>query len=70
VTHTVDALLSPRLRNGYETRLYLSQPFPGKGQNWSTTSIKGSTWHVCSWNGVPATLPWLEIVACHLGVLK
>jgi hypothetical protein len=68
--HTVDGLLCPRPRDSYATRLFLSKPFPAKGRNWKTYNIKGRTWHACSWKDVPASLPWLEILACHLDPLK
>lgn len=64
--HLVDGLLCPRDRDSYSTRLFLSKPFPGKGNNWNAFNIKGLTWHACSWQGVPSTLPWLEILANHL----
>ena len=70
VMHTVDGLLCPRARDSYATRLFLSKAFPGKGNNWKTFNIKGRTWHACSWKDVPATLPWLEILACHLAPLQ
>jgi hypothetical protein len=68
--HVVNALLCPRARDSYPTRLFLSKPFPSKGQNWNVFNIKGLTWHACSLSGVPAALSWIEILANHLGVLR
>ena len=68
--HAVDGLLCPRERDGYETRLFLSQAFQGKVGTWTAFNIKGRTWYSCSWQGVPATLPWLEILANHLSPLQ
>lgn len=68
--HQTDGLLWPGPRDGYETRLFLSRPFPAKGQNWNVFNIKGRAWHACSWNGVPASLPWLQILANHLSPLR
>jgi hypothetical protein len=68
--HTVDGLLCPRERDSYETRLFLSKPFTGKVGAWNAFNIKGRTWYSCSWQGVPATLPWLEILGSHLSPLQ
>ena len=68
--HTVDGLLCPRDRDGYETRLFLSKAFPGKVANWNVFNIKGRTWHSPSWQGVSAKLPWLEILGGHLSPLQ
>jgi hypothetical protein len=67
---TVDGLLSPREHSSYTTRLFLSQPFPNRGQNWTVHQIMGRAWHAMSFNNVPASLPWSEILAIHLGELK
>lgn len=68
-TRQVDALLYPYDRDGYTSRLFLSEPFTNKGQNWNVFAICGRTWHACSWNGVPSNIPWLEILLAHLRVL-
>ena len=67
---TVDGLLCPRDHASYTTRLFLSQPFPNRGQNWTVHQIMGRAWHTMSFNNVPASLPWSEILAIHLGQLK
>lgn len=69
-TTTVDGLLCPRSHGGYTTRLFLSQSFPNRGQNWTVHQIMGRPWHTMSYNYVPASLPWAEILAIHLGQLK
>lgn len=66
----VDGLLCPRSHGSYTTRLFLSQPFPNRGQNWTVHHIMGRAWHTMSYNNVPASLPWSEILAVHLGQLK
>ena len=68
--HVVDALLCPRARDNYPTRLFLSKPFTGKAANWNAFNIKGRTWHACSWTGVPESLSWLQILANHLSPLR
>ena len=51
-TVTRNALLSLGPHSGYTSRLYLSEPIPGKGQNWTTHTVFGRTWHTPSWNNV------------------
>lgn len=67
---SIDGLLCPRHHCGYTTRLFLSQAFANRGQNWTVHQIMGRAWHTMSYNNVPATLPWAEILAIHLGQLK
>jgi hypothetical protein len=64
---SVVALLRPWANDdGYSTRLFFSEKFTSKGNNWNVFSIAGRTWHACSWNGVPESLPWFQIIASHL----
>lgn len=70
VSYVLDALLCPQAYNRYKTRLFLSQPIPGRGRNWTTHQILSRTWHSCSWQGVPADLPLLEMVLTHLGAFR
>jgi hypothetical protein len=67
---TVTALLCPGEHSGYTTRLFLNRPFPNKVQNWTTHSILGKQWHTPSYNHVPASLPLMGILACHLRGLR
>jgi hypothetical protein len=69
-THVVEAVLCPSANNGYLTRLFLSVAFPKKGANWSVHQILGRVWHTWSWNGVPADLPLLQMLLCHLDALE
>ncbi len=69
-TATVDGLLCPRSHGSYTTRLFLSRSFPDRGQNWTVHQIMGRAWHTMSYNYVPASLRWAEILAIHLGQLK
>jgi hypothetical protein len=68
--YEVDALLCPMANTGYTTRLFLSQSFPQKGANWSVHQILGRAWHTWSWNNVPADLPLLQMLVCHLDALE
>jgi len=49
---TVDGLLCPRNHASYTTRLFLSQAFPNRGQNWTAHQIMGRAWHTMSFNNV------------------
>jgi len=70
-TKLVAALLQPWANgNGYPTRLYFSERFSNKGNNWNSFNILGSTWHACSWGEVSEDLPWIEIIANHLRPLQ
>ena len=68
--YVVDAILWPAQHAGYTTRLFLSQPFPAKAANWTVHQILGRSWHSWSWQGVPASLPLLQMLLCHLDALK
>lgn len=71
VPSVVDALLRPGPGpDGYTTRLFLSAPFPQKGQNWTVHRILDKPWHTYSFNNVPADLRLIEILANHLNVLR
>ena len=70
VVETVDGLLCPRQHGGYVSRLFLSKPFPSRGQNWTTHNILGTPWHAMSWNAVDPGLGWDEILGAHLRPLQ
>ncbi|KFG90842.1 hypothetical protein BV98_001373 [Sphingobium herbicidovorans NBRC 16415] len=67
--HTVDALLSPASREGYETRLYFSRQLP-KALNWSSYALMARSWFAFSWQGIKASQPWLDILGSHLEAVK
>jgi len=69
-TTTLDALLCPVKHGGYMTRLFLSERIPGRGNNWTTHSILGRTWHTWSWNNVPETLTPTQILSAHMRALQ
>ncbi len=63
----VAAILWPRPRDSYPTRLFLDRQLTAaEAKNWNAFTIAGNTWWACSWNGVPETLPWSEILVNHL----
>lgn len=57
-------------RDGYPSRLFLSQPVPGRGTNWSVHHIRDRAWHTWSWSGVPADLRPVEVLASHLDAFR
>lgn len=62
-----EAILYPWDRDGYNSRLFLSQQVSApKAQNWTAHSLLSRTWYACSWQGVNNNLSWVEILACHL----
>ena len=65
----VDALLCPRARDGYESRLYFSERLPVE-RNWQSHVLMARTWFAFSWNGIPANQPWLDILGSHLEAAK
>ncbi len=67
--HIVDALLCPKGRDGYETRLFFSQRLP-VDRNWQTAVISARTWYAASWSGIAAGQPWLDILGSHLETMK
>ena len=70
MSRILDALLCPGPHNGYTSRLFLSVPVPERGANWSQWQILGRTWHTWSWQNVPASLPWIQMVLEHLRALR
>jgi hypothetical protein len=70
VIHTRDALLCPREMHGYLTRLFLSEPIPGRGQNWRQFMFFARPWHSPSWQGVEAALSLPQMLLSHLAAYR
>lgn len=68
-THTIDALLCPRARDNYESRLYFSRQLPAN-RNWGAHNLMTRTWWAFSWQGISAGQPWIDILAGHLEAVK
>ena len=62
---TRDALLTLQGHSGYPSRLFISEPIPGKGQNWTLHTVLGRAWHTPSWGSVTPTRP-VEMLLQHL----
>lgn len=70
-TVVCDALLHPHEHSGYQTRLFLDRQIPGgSANNWTAHSLGGRTWWACSWQGVEAALPWVQILMNHLRAFR
>ena len=66
-----DVILYPHGHSGYQSRLFFERQLQGaKAQNWTTHSLGGRTWWACSRQGVEPSLPWIEILACHLNAVQ
>lgn len=59
-------LLVPFEHANYQTRLFFERQIEGRGQNWKQHRVVDQQWWAPSWQGVPATLPWTEILLAHL----
>src|SRR5580658_4454273 len=64
-TASQDALLCLQTRDGYPTRLFLSQQVQGRGNNWSVHRIVDRTWYTWSWNNVSSDLRPAQVLAEH-----
>lgn len=64
-----DALLTLQEHSGYTSRLFLSEPIPGRGANRTTHTVLGRAWHTPSWNNVMPGRP-IEMLLSHLGVYR
>lgn len=66
----MDALLAVKEHSGYMTRLFLAEQITERSLNWTQHQIFGKNWWTWSWQNVPATLPWIQILLDHLRALK
>lgn len=68
---TVDALLCPVPRDGYESRLFLATRVTcAVGQNWnSEVRLFERTWHAASWR-TRAGLRLAQMVSAHLDAFR
>jgi hypothetical protein len=65
-----DSLLCLESREGYPTRLFVSQQVAGRGNNWNSFRILDKTWFACSWNNVSSALRPTQILAEHLRAFR
>jgi hypothetical protein len=68
-TETRDAVLTLQGHSGYASRLFMSAPIAGRGQNWTCHTVLGRPWHTPSWNNVAPGRP-IEMLVQHLKVYQ
>jgi hypothetical protein len=64
--YQMDLLLVPFAHSGYVTRLFFERPIAGRGSNWKQYRVIERNWWAPSWNHVPATMPWRQMLLAHL----
>lgn len=64
--HTMDLLLVPFAHSGYVTRLFFERQIEGRGSNWKSHRLVERNWWAPSWNHVPPTLRWTQMLLAHL----
>jgi hypothetical protein len=62
----MDLLLVPFAHSGYITRLFFERKIEGRGSNWKDHRVVERNWWAPSWNHVPASLPWTQMLSAHL----
>lgn len=67
--HQMDLLLVPFAHSGYVTRLFFERQIAGRGRNWTQHRIVERNWWAPSWNNVPETLGWRQMLMAHLGAV-
>ena len=64
--HRMDLLLVPFAHSGYITRLFFERRIEGRGANWKEIRVVERNWWAPSWNHVPASMPWTQMLSAHL----
>jgi hypothetical protein len=62
----MDLLLVPFAHSGYITRLFFERKIEGRGANWKEHRVIERNWWAPSWNHVPASMPWIQMLFAHL----
>lgn len=66
VAHRMDLLLVPFTHSGYVTRLFFENKIEGRGVNWNPHRVAERNWWAPSWNHVPESLRWTQMLLAHL----
>lgn len=67
----LNAVLFPHSHSGYLTRLFTDRQIVApNANNWTAHTLGGQTWWTCSWQGVEAALPWIDILVNHLRAFR
>lgn len=62
----MDLLLVPFAHSGYITRLFFAEKIEGRGSNWNPHRVVERNWWAPSWNHVPESLRWTQMLSAHL----
>jgi hypothetical protein len=65
-THRMDLLLVPFAHSGYLTRLFFERRIESRGANWTEHRVIERNWWAPSWNNVPVSMPWTQMLSAHL----
>lgn len=66
----MDLLLVPFMHSGYVTRLFFERQIAGRGSNWNQHRLLERNWWAPSWNHVPASLQWTQMLLAHLRAVE
>jgi hypothetical protein len=64
--YKMDLLLVPFAHSGYITRLFFEHKIEGRGANWKQHRVIERNWWAPSWNHVPASMRWTQMLSAHL----
>lgn len=64
--YQMDLLLVPFAHSGYVTRLFFERNIEGRAANWKQHRVVERNWWAPSWNHVPATMRWMQMLLAHL----
>ena len=67
---TMDLLLVPFEHSGYVTRLFFARQIAGRGSNWNQHRVVERNWWAPSWNHVPASMRWTQMLLAHLRAVE
>lgn len=67
---TMDLLLVPFNHSGYVTRLFFERQIAGRGANWKQLRVVERNWWAPSWNHVPASMKWTQMLLAHLRAVE
>jgi hypothetical protein len=66
----MDLLLVPFAHTGYVTRLFFERQVANRGSNWNQHRLLERNWWAPSWNNVPVSLPWTQMLLAHLRAVQ
>jgi hypothetical protein len=68
--YRMDLLLVPFAHSGYTTRLFFQSMIEGRAANWNQHRVVERNWWAPSWNHVPATMRWTQMLSAHLRAVE